>query len=717
MPPRDGYIIGTTGNDQIDENYTGDPDGDLIDNLDAIDPAQGDQDAIFAGDGNDHVQSGLDDDLVVGGDGDDMLRGEDGDDVLIGDGPNTVAEADGFQSTPNTEECTDGGNDTIYGGAGNDIAFGGGGDDVISGDAGNDLLFGGDGNDTVAGNEGDDVIYGDGANGPDDLVNLIVNGSFEDTSGLDSTIYGYKGTGGVPGWTTSNPDNEVDLHTLRGGVAPADGEYWADLDQSPGNIILGQDVAGVEAGQLYTLTFSAGDHESFDNTFQVIWNGQTVDIDGSNIVDPVDGGMQEYTVTLEGGTGDGSNRLEFKGLGAGDRRGVSIDDVQMYAVNTAECDGDDTIFGDDGEDLIYAGNGQDFVNGGADDDVIYGDDEDLGTQEDGEDPDACNLWEGQGANGDTINGGSGNDTIFAMDGHDFVNGEAGDDWISGGSGNDHLKGWDGNDTLVGGEGEDCLEGGADRDRIVGGEGDRVDGGSEGDDYDTLVLNMADVSSIEYTSADNEDGIVHFNGGGTLEFEEIENIVPCFTPGTLILTARGETPVEQLRLGDRVVTRDNGLQEVRWIGTRALDGRALMENEHLRPILIRKGSMGKGLPERDMMVSPNHRMLVANDKTNMLFEDHEVLVSAKHLVDGKGVQQVTALGISYVHMMFDQHEVVLGDGAWTESFQPGDYSLKGIGNAQREEIFELFPELKETHGRKQYVSARRSLKRKEAQLLM
>jgi hypothetical protein len=68
------------------------------------------------------------------------------------------------------------------------------------------------------------------------------------------------------------------------------------------------------------------------------------------------------------------------------------------------------------------------------------------------------------------------------------------------------------------------------------------------------------------------------------------------------------------------------------------------------------------------------------------------------------------------MMFDSHEVVLGDGAWTESFQPGDYSLKGIGNAQRNEIFELFPELRESHGRTKYVSARRSLKRKEAQLL-
>jgi len=192
--------------------------------------------------------------------------------------------------------------------------------------------------------------------------------------------------------------------------------------------------------------------------------------------------------------------------------------------------------------------------------------------------------------------------------------------------------------------------------------------------------------------------------------------PCFTPGTMILTATGGRPIETLKPGDKGVTRDNGLQEIRWVGTKVLDGRKLLESPHLRPILIRKGALGRGLPERDMMVSPNHRMLIANDKTTLLFEDREVLVAAKHLVNGTSIQQVDSIGLSYIHMMFDTHEIVLGDGAWTESFQPGDYSLKGIGDAQRNEIFELFPELRETHGRKKYVSARRSLKRNEARLL-
>jgi len=71
----------------------------------------------------------------------------------------------------------------------------------------------------------------------------------------------------------------------------------------------------------------------------------------------------------------------------------------------------------------------------------------------------------------------------------------------------------------------------------------------------------------------------------------------------------------------------------------------------------------------------------------------------------------------IHFMFTQHEVVLSDGAWTESFQPGDLSLKGIGNAQRNEILELFPELDTREGIEAYSAARRSLKKHEARLLM
>jgi Hint domain len=222
-------------------------------------------------------------------------------------------------------------------------------------------------------------------------------------------------------------------------------------------------------------------------------------------------------------------------------------------------------------------------------------------------------------------------------------------------------------------------------------------------------------------ADGQVEIVHETADGNpmreMNFVNIDSVSPCFTPGTLIATPRGEVAVETLRAGDRIVTRDNGLQEIRWIGQKPLSWSDMAAASHLRPVMVRQGSLGNGLPERDMMVSPNHRLLVANDRTALYFDEHEVLVSAKHLVGGAGVHAVESMQTTYIHFMCDQHEVVLSNGAWTESFQPGDYSLKGMGNSQRSEIFELFPDLRSKKGLESYSAARKTLKRHEARLLV
>ena len=191
------------------------------------------------------------------------------------------------------------------------------------------------------------------------------------------------------------------------------------------------------------------------------------------------------------------------------------------------------------------------------------------------------------------------------------------------------------------------------------------------------------------------------GGGNTA---LPRATPCFTPGTLVTTHRGELPVELLAPGDRVVTRDNGIQTVRWVGKTQMFLQDFQSEPHLLPVLIRQGSLGKGLPERDMMVSPNHRILVANDRVPLRFADREVLVAAKHLTS-QGVHTVQSSGTTYIHFMCDRHEIVLADGIWTESFQPEDRSLKAMGNAQRLEIFEIFPELKTEEGRAAYGAAR------------
>jgi hypothetical protein len=138
---------------------------------------------------------------------------------------------------------------------------------------------------------------------------------------------------------------------------------------------------------------------------------------------------------------------------------------------------------------------------------------------------------------------------------------------------------------------------------------------------------------------------------------------------------------------------------------------------LRPVRIAKGALGNGLPEADMLVSPNHRMLLTWKQAELLFDEREVLVSAKHMTAIPGITRVAVDAVSYIHMLFDHHEVILANGAWTESFQPGAQSLRGLGAAQRDEILALFPELQGSSGVDSYNSARRSLRGHEARAMV
>lgn len=527
-------------------------------------------------------------------------------------------------------------------------------DAIIPGDGPNDdRVFGGAGNDTIFGGIGDDTIFGDEG---DDLLYGGPGDDVIDGGPGNDTIFGGGGSNLIDG---------------------GDGDDYIDTTD-------GQGIPHPDRGYpgLYP-----DDADPFNNR------------------DTVSGGDGNDTII----TGDDAD-LIFGGAG---------DDYIDSGFD------DDTVYGGSGNDTIIAGEGADLVFGGDGDDLIYGG---YGPGV----PDAVNIRDDQGDlrpdNGiDTLYGGAGNDTIYGMDDADLIFGGDGDDLLYGGIDNDTIFGGDGNDTIFGGQGENSLYGGADRDLFVvddpeGGPGTFIDGGEEGDDYDTLDLRGSGPLTITFADDNPENGVVDFfddegNPTGQLTFVNIENVIPCFTPGTLIATPKGEVPAETLRVGDKIITRDNGIQEIRWAGAKHLDWAALCANPHLKPVLIRAGSLGNGLPERDMMVSPNHRMLVANDRTALYFEEHEVLVAAKHLVGGKGVHAVDAAGTTYLHFLFDRHEVVLANGSWTESFQPGDYTLKGMGNAQRQEIFELFPELSTESGLGDYQAARRTLKKHEAALLL
>ena len=168
---------------------------------------------------------------------------------------------------------------------------------------------------------------------------------------------------------------------------------------------------------------------------------------------------------------------------------------------------------------------------------------------------------------------------------------------------------------------------------------------------------------------------------------------CFAAGTLIATLRGPVAVEAIRPGDRVLTRDRGFRPLRWAGRQAVSAARLAAAERLRPVRIAAGALGPGVPARDLLVSPQHRMLLAGPEIAARFGTPEVLVAAKHLVGRPGITvEVPAGGIAYHHLLFDAHEVVLADGAWAESLFTGPMAMKLMPAAQRAEILTLFPAL-------------------------
>lgn len=170
-------------------------------------------------------------------------------------------------------------------------------------------------------------------------------------------------------------------------------------------------------------------------------------------------------------------------------------------------------------------------------------------------------------------------------------------------------------------------------------------------------------------------------------------IVCFTPGCLIKTLFGNRPVECLKIGDTIQTADNGYQNIRWIGRSEVSKRQLLVQPHLRPILIRKDSFGPGTPSHDMRVSPQHRMLVAGNRLQLDFAEIQMLAPAKGLVNGSSVLvDQTCTEVSYIHLMFDRHEVLFSNDLPTESFHPGQVGLQAVGQAARQELFELFPDL-------------------------
>ncbi|MCZ4270614.1 Hint domain-containing protein [Rhodobacteraceae bacterium G21628-S1] len=362
----DLVVSGTGGNDTIDVGYLGDPEGDRVDNNDALDGSN--DDVIEAGAGNDVVHAGAGNDTIIGGTGDDFLHG--------GTGHDFISDSDGVSTVRG-----DAGNDTIEitGGTQLERVDGGTGDDSITisnvhvADNEDGLVAGGEGNDTITiHNSTINNVYGPRDNGYNDT------GDGTDTINVSgaSTVTG-KIWVGDPDLTTNSPNqinisdtafvNQIETRATDLEVNISDDAQWGDGD-----------------------SLTNGD-----------WGGkQTITVTGSGSISgtELDLGAGNDSISFSGNSSMDGNL----GGGAGDDT-IRFSDDATSNESISGGTGDDLIFGGGSSSNILGGEGNDTIDGGAGRDTISG-----------------------GAGSDSITAGSGEDSIL-LGGGDTVSGGAGDD--------------------------------------------------------------------------------------------------------------------------------------------------------------------------------------------------------------------------------------------------------------------------------------------------
>ncbi|WP_052175044.1 Hint domain-containing protein [Paracoccus sanguinis] len=635
---KDGYIDGTEGPDSISAGYV-DGSGDRVDGNDALLPGmRGNDDFIRAGAGND---------TVFAGDGADVVWGREGNDTIYG------YRQDGVD---------DGANDTLDGGAGDDRLFGGAGNDSLIGGTGNDVLFGGSGNDVLDGGDGDDRI--EAAAGNDTVLggagsDTIYGGTGSDTLRGDDgsdTLFGGSEADSLDGGNENDRleggDGADNIVVGRGDTAL--GQNDADVFRLD-PVQTGTGAATITGGE--GVTAGGTDVDRIDAT--AITSGVTVNYTGS-----------EAGTLSGGGASYGFSEIERVTTGAGNDS-INAAAVTTGGINVDTGAGDDTVVGGAGNDTIVAGTGADSIRGGAGADTIQA-----------------------GAGADRVDAGAGNDAI------DLGAGDSATDTlvIRNNGGTDTVTGFAGPVTSPTGvvTSEDKLD--------VSGMVDRD--GNPVDVADFLGARATGtITPLRDAGGTVIGSVLTFPDGTAVQlrgvlpsqldsWQELNALgIPCFAAGTMIETADGPRAVETLAEGDLVRTLDHGLQPVRWVGARRLSAAELAAAEKLRPIRIQAGALGPGTPRADLLVSPQHRVLVRSRIAQRMFGTDEVLVAARQLCQLAGIniaEDVAA--VEYVHILFDRHEVVISNGAATESLYTGPEALKSVGPAARAEILALFPEL-------------------------
>ncbi|WP_147124495.1 Hint domain-containing protein [Shimia ponticola] len=567
--------------------------------------------------------------------------------------PPAYSEFNIFIGTSDEDPTLDGTDDV-------DNIFGLDEDDVIDGAGDDDLLVGGGGSDTITGGSGDDIIYGDFETTPAETSEVL---SWE-TQGADET--------NVVGGLTQDTGN------MNVSVAFTDDGALSEVSLENNTSMYREDGEPFDVTSALYLRGDGSSSETLTATFT--FNAEA----GTEYADDV------QDVSFRINDIDTSSFIDTITITAFDEAGNAVP-VSIVAENPATI----TVTGQsitatgpnvsplsaDGSVLVTIAGPVHTIN------IDYG------------------------------NGGSAVQAVFVSDiAFTTIVPDAGDDVIDGGTGADTMYGGDGDDIIYVGDGDDAFGQDGDDTFILTDYGEAnsaitIEGGEGGEtNGDTLMLNrLASYDDIIFTNTDDANGglsgSVTLFDGTLLTFSNIETII-CFAEGSLIDTPYGPRPIQDLRVGDLVLTRDAGPQPIRWLGHRTVPGLGNMTP-------VRLTSLAGQRATTPLTVSPQHRMLIRGPRAELLFGEREVLVAAKHLIDGRSVTWAACESVTYYHMMLDTHQVVTAHGLPSESFFAGQQGLSALDPAARHELFTLFPELRSASlGR----TARRTLSAYEAAVL-